>query len=442
MMIPLQSALVLQSAAPLSRAATCIAPNFTVSVQPSFAYATDFGLLQAGKAVFNVPSVFRPSSLIGGSDTAGEVEGESRDSRTGAPSGADRTLLILGDEKDWDSYNKFRKQLFNCDPVKLAYASATYEQFEAGELPPIVTASIIIYLFFPHAYWDKHIENGTYEGIYGNEQFYTKFRALWDKINARLSHQYSDRTLYYVNHPLRISVDRDKELTKAILTEAGIDVPAPFFTRDPDEIIDLVEGQGKKLYLKVRYGSMGKGITYMEKGRWRTNFRFVDGRIVSRHSDQGWTFIDVTGNNDFVKDLLTKDIVVEEAVVSPVVDGKKFDLRFYVSLGEVLYIYARTNDVNAVTTNISQGGKGRDPSFLSFIPPEMLRKMETIAVRATEEMGLGFAGIDIMLNENMDRAYVVELNAFPGFPPMRKYPRFNLSEKIIKSIENHRFQGE
>jgi glutathione synthase/RimK-type ligase-like ATP-grasp enzyme len=398
--------------------------------------------LQAGRAVFNMPSIFRPPDFIGGLGTADGVKGESGDRPLNGPSSADRTLLVLGDEKDWDSYNKFRSQLFNCDPLKLASAAATYEQFEAGELPPIMTASIIIYLFFPHAYWDKHIENDTYEGIYGNAEFYIKFRALWDKINARLSYQFKDKLLYYVNHPLRISVDRDKELTKAVLKEAGIDVPASVFTRNLDEIIDLVERQGEKLYLKVRYGSMGKGITYMERGRWLTNFRFIDGKIVSRHSDSGWTFIDVTGRTDFIKELLTKDIVVEEAVVSPIVDGRKFDLRFYVCLGKVLYIYARTNDAGAVTTNISQGGIGKDPSFLNFIPAEMLAKMETIAVMAAEKMGLGFAGVDIMLSENMDRAYVIELNAFPGFPPMQKYPRFNLSEKIINRIQNHRFEGE
>lgn len=411
-------------------------PNFAAPIRPVFSYSPNLGLLHTANAVFNVPSVFRPPELLGGCQAAGGVEGEGPCGLAGVRRGADTTLLVMGDEKDWDSFNKFRKELSRGDPKGFVSVGATYGQFEEGSLPPIDTSSILIFLFFPHVYWDKHIENGTYEGVYGNEEFYTKFRTLWDKINARLSHRYKDKVLYYMNHPLRISVDRDKELTKTVLSGAGIDVPAPIFTRDAGEIMELVEGQGKRLYLKVRYGSMGKGITYMEKGRWQTNFRFVDGKIVSRHSDHGWTFIDVTGNTAFLEELLTKDIVIEEAIIGPVVNGEKFDLRFYVCLGEVLYIYARTNSVDAVTTNISQGGKGRDPGFLNVIPPAILRNMEAMAVKATEKIGLGFAGVDIILNEDMQRAYVVELNAFPGFPPMQNYPRFNLSEKIIKRIEN------
>ncbi|MFH1829905.1 MAG: YheC/YheD family protein [Pseudomonadota bacterium] len=401
-----------------------------------------YDLIGSANALPKSSTLFLPN--VPGSENCpvNDAPGSVGKRHSSSPPRADRTLLILGDEKDWDSFKKFRRQLFRCNPNKLAAVSATYDQLESGELPMIETGSIIIYPFFPHAYWDKHIENGTYEGVYGNVEFYNKFRALWDKIKARLYEFYSDKRLYFINHPLRISVDRDKELTKTMLAGAGIDVAAPIFTRRLEDILDLVEGAGEKLYLKVRYGSMGKGITYMERGRWLTNFRFEEGRIVSMRSDHGWTFIDITGNVDFLRELLTKDIVVEKALGCPIIDGQKFDLRFYVCLGSVLYIYARTNAEDAVTTNISQGGKGRDPRFLKHIPRNIVKKAMRVAVKATEMIGLEFAGVDIMIDEEMKSVYVIELNAFPGFPPMQTYPTFNLSRRIIKRIENHQFQGE
>jgi hypothetical protein len=45
---------------------------------------------------------------------------------------------------------------------------------------------------------------------------------------------------------------------------------------------------------------MGKGITYLSPLNWQTNFIFKDNRIISRRSDYGWRFRDITGNNAFL----------------------------------------------------------------------------------------------------------------------------------------------
>lgn len=350
----------------------------------------------------------------------------------------DRTLLILGDKGDHDSYNKFRRQLRRHCSNKLDTVIATYGQLESNRLPAIKNNAIIIYLFFPFEYWDKNIEHETYKGLYGNVEFYNKFMSLWTSINNRLNTIYSGKKLHFINHPLRISADRDKELTKTILFDAGIEIPAQIFTRSYRELLSLVNKEGKKLFLKVRYGSMGKGITYMEKGNWKTNFRFKRGRLISMHSDRDWTFIDITDNTDFLRELLTKDIIIEEALDCPMVDGLKFDLRFYTCFDDVLYIYPRTNESGAITTNISQGGRGRSSRFLKKIPSQIIRKAERAAVKVTKIMGLEFAGVDIMISKDLKHAYVIELNAFPGFP---KVERFNLSKRIINSIEKHDFNS-
>ena len=347
----------------------------------------------------------------------------------------DISVLVLGDESDWDSYQKFCRQLQK-HSGKLNWVTATYGLLEKNKLPLIESDIIIIYLFFPFAYWDKHIENEGYKGVYGNVEFYDKFRVFWSDIHRTLEKVYQDKKIYFINHPLKVAIDRDKEVTKTILSENGVNVPISYYTRDYRDILRLINRESKKLFLKVRYGSMGKGITYLEKGSWRTNFRFewfwkTGGKIISPHSDYGWTFIDVTNNVKFLKEILTKDIVVEEAIDSYKLDGFIFDLRLYILYDQVLYVYPRVNEKDAVITNISQGGRAGASSLLKKLPEHIIDRAVRSAVKTIKIVGVDFAGVDVMICKDL-KVYVVELNAFPGFP---KVGRFNLSKRIIQQIE-------
>ena len=234
---------------------------------------------------------------------------------------------------------------------------------------------------------------------------------------------------------MKIAIDRDKELTKTILSENKINIPTPYYTRKYKDILKLVDQENKKLFLKVRYGSIGKGMTYMETENWKTNFRFEGGRIISTRSDHGWTFIDITDNVEFLKELLTKDIVIEEAIDAYKLDDIIFDLRLYVFYDEVLYILPRTNEKGAITANISQGGQGRSSRFLKKLPKNIINKAIKDGIRTVEAMDVNFAGVDVMISTDF-KVYVIELNTFPGFP---KVSRFNLSKRIIQRIEGKKW---
>ena len=347
----------------------------------------------------------------------------------------DTTVLVLGDSSDWDSYDKFCDQVQKHRSNKFEWIIATYDQLEQNRLPSIESDSILIYLFFPFKYWDDNIEYEDYDGLYGNVEFYNKFRSFWSEIHRTLKDFYNEKGIRYVNHPLKIAIDRDKEFTKEILNKGGVKVPRSFYSRDHKDILRLVNEEDRKLFLKVRYGSMGKGITYMEKGNWKTNFRFGRGGIISPHTDYGWSFIDITENIDFLKELLTWDIIIEEAIGSYRIDDQKFDLRLYTLFDDVLYIYPRTNDKTAITTNISQGAKGRTSRFLKKIPSKALDKALRSAVKTIKAVDVNFAGVDLIVSEDLN-VYIIELNAFPGFP---KVERFNLSKRIINRIEQRRW---
>ena len=346
------------------------------------------------------------------------------------------TVLVLGDDSDWESYNLFCKQLQKYRSKKnMNWVTATYDILEKNELPLIESDTIIIYLFFPFTYWDKHIEKEGYKGVYGNVEFYNKFRSFWSEIHRTLKKVYRGKKIRFINHPLKIAIDRDKELTKTILSENWINTPIPYYTRDYKDILKLVNMENKKLFLKVRYGSMGKGITYMEKGNWKTNFRLEDDRIISPRSDYGWTFIDITDNVKFLKEILTKDIVIEEAVDSYKLDDIIFDLRLYVFYDEVLYTFPRTNKKSAIIANISQGGKERTTRFLKKFPKNIINKAIKDGIRTVEAMDINFAGVDVMISKEF-KIYVIELNTFPGFPIES---RFNLSRRIIQRIEDRKW---
>jgi len=347
----------------------------------------------------------------------------------------DTTVLVLGDSSDWDSYNKFCEQVQKHRFNNFKWIIATYDQLEQNRLPPIESDSILIYLFFPFKYWDDNIEHEDYDCLYGNVEFYNKFRSFWSEIHRTLKDFYNEKDIRYVNHPLKIAIDRDKEFTKEILNKVGVKVPRSFYSRDHKDILRLVNNEDKKLFLKVRYGSMGKGITYMEKGNWKTNFRFGRRGIINRHSDYGWSFTDITENIDFLKELLTNDIIIEEAIDSYPIDDLKFDLRLYTLYDEVLYIYPRTNHKAAITMNISQGAKGRTSRFLRKIPSKTLDKAIRSAINTIKAVDVNFAGVDLMIGEDLN-VYIIELNAFPGFP---KAKRFNLSKRIINRIEERRW---
>lgn len=337
----------------------------------------------------------------------------------------DSTILAIGDKKDWESFRKFTRSGKNFQNFK----TLSYTNILSKKLPKIKTNNIIIYFFFPFEYWDTCIEPKHYHGVYGSRKFYTRFVKLCKRIQKNTESRYKDKNLHYIIHPSMMHLDRDKEVTKEILKRYKVNIPKTIKSRNIAKIKQL--SKRKNLFIKVRYGAMGKGITYLSKDSCRTNFRFKNNRIKSRKSDYGWSFIDIPDNN-FLKQLLKQDITIEEEIPPYLIKNRKFDLRMYVSFGKVIYMYPRSNKDISVTTNISQGGKGETQNFLKKIPKSLLSKAKTNAINSAEALKAKFAGIDIMFDGKTKKPIVIEVNVFPGFPGSK---RFNLSKRVLSDIK-------
>ncbi len=341
-----------------------------------------------------------------------------------------KTLLVIGDWKDFDTFKKIYRSRYFFNNSKISFKSIDYFSLLKKQLPKIKTKDIIIFFCFPFNYWDKYIEPKNYKGVYGNKTFYTKFIKFWKKVEKIINDSYKGKKINYINNPKNLATDRDKEKTKELVRKAKVLVPKTYKTRNITTILKELN-KGKKLFLKVRFGSMGKGITFLEKGRWRTNFRFRNSKIISKKSDYGWSFVDITDKKEYLKAILKEDIIIEDAIDPLLIKGRKFDLRLYIYKNKVLYTYGRTNEKDAVTTNISQGAIGEKLSFEKTLPKKQLEFTKKQAIKAIKALGLNFGGVDMMLCSDKKTAKFIEINAFPGFPRAR---RFNLSKFLIKEL--------
>jgi hypothetical protein len=220
---------------------------------------------------------------------------------------------------------------------------------------------------------------------------------------------------------------RDKLLVKEIISNSDVPTPGLLEYRTVEQIYQCLNNS-ESLFIKPRFGSMGKGMTFLSKACWQTNFTFRNNRILSRKSDYGWRFKDITGNEAFLKQLLKHDVYIEQAVDSLIIDNNKVDLRIYVFFNKVIYIYPRTNDCDKITTNISQGGKGHSLRYLKKIPRHLISSAKNAALNTAQALGLNFACIDVIFDKNLKDVYVIDVNVFPGFP---KRKIFDLAKQLI-----------
>lgn len=347
-----------------------------------------------------------------------------------------KDIFVIGDEraKTYDrdiTFSEFSKFL--------GVKSMTYQEIQHS--PFKIASGVPVLLCFPYELWDQMVEKK--DELYGVAKFGNAIRIMTEYLTDILEAKFP--YAQYVNHPRSIILERDKLEAKKVLQSNNINV-VKNIDKSIESILNEVE-LGESVYIKVRYGSMGKGITYVSPYKWTTNFKY-DGKIISNHAnDKDWKEIDITGDTEFLKKMLSEDILVERAVKNELTNGFKFDMRGRALFGkaEPRFAYGRASKDHSIT-NISQGAKRISLQELaSYIPFKSREEALSIIGESAKCLGLNYAGGDILFEGKTFKPVFLEINSFPGyhmaetlFPALYNEIRRNmLNENIMIHYERY-----
>jgi len=348
-----------------------------------------------------------------------------------------KTFLIIGDRRKKGraldpSFNAFVKIIEKSKNKNVEARILSYQDVFEGNLPEVTGAAVSILLFFPYKYWDKNIE--VYRGetkVYGDNSFGREFGRYFKKLERIIKKKYGGKKIEYVNPPNKSVLDRDKEKTKKFFRRHKIPTPKSFKIKSLKDLHKLID-RGISLYIKPRFGAMGKGITYVSNGLMMTNFLFQKGEIVSHSYDYHWRFHEVKNRDKdkFLKILLSRGFIFEEAIDPPIHKGKRSDFRVYCIYGKVSYYYVRSTPAVSLVTNWSQGGKVEQKRKLTkYISTAKLNRVKSLARKVAKELKLNYTGVDIIFSKDYKKIYALEAHSFPGHER-----GFNLMDELAKKI--------
>jgi glutathione synthase/RimK-type ligase-like ATP-grasp enzyme len=334
-----------------------------------------------------------------------------------------KTLIVIGDpmmsSKSLElSLDRFMgcRQLLSKRGIRLIFI--TYEDASCRRLPAVTTKKIDVLLFFPYNHWNNNIERyGRDNRIYGDTGFGSDFKDYFKVIARIIRSGYSGKSLSFVNSPEACINDRDKLKTSVILSRAGIKSPEIFKVRDSAGFRKLLCMKGP-LYIKPRFGAMGKGITYASQSGVYTNFHLKSNRIAHRMYDYNWRPVRVPDRHcdNFIETLISRGFIFQKAIEPLVFKARKFDIRVYVVFKKTPYLYAKSAPEKSFITNWSQGGRIEKKAFLNRALSEAeAGKVKSISIKAAKAIGLSFAGIDIIIDRHTRMINVLEIQSFPGY---------------------------
>lgn len=186
---------------------------------------------------------------------------------------------------------------------------------------------------------------------------------------------------------------RDKLVTTYLLAEASIPVPDTVVVNDPYEAYEIVKSWGR-VVMKPLQGSMGYGANMVDD----PDTAFVVAKV--------WTS-------------LSMPVYIQRFMR----DAPR-DIRAFVVDGELLGAVYRYAPEGGWKTNVSQGGKA--------VKAEIGAEVGELAVKATEALGLVYAGVDI--GEVNDTYVVYEVNSVPSWAGFEAATGISPADKIVEAL--------
>ena len=195
---------------------------------------------------------------------------------------------------------------------------------------------------------------------------------------------------------IAISRSRDKLRSLQLLSKAGVGIPRTIFSRETDEIDDILDRIDLPVIIKLASGTQGNGVV------------LADTRKVAKSVIQAFYVNDTS--------FLIQEFIKESAGT---------DIRAFVVGNQVVASMQRQSLDDDFRSNIHQGGTG---THIKLTDEE-----KKTALRAAKAMGLPICGVDLMRSSR--GPMVLEVNSSPGLEGIESVTGRNVAGKIIEYIE-------
>ncbi len=186
----------------------------------------------------------------------------------------------------------------------------------------------------------------------------------------------------------------DKSMTTFLLARAGVPTPPTWTIESPEAARALVEREASRgpLVLKPLFGAQGKGLRLIHRSEDLPGPEKVAGVYYLQQFQSN-------GTENFT------------------------DYRLFVLRGRLIAAMMR----RAATwiTNVKQGGEP------SAVAPD--RKMERLAIAATEAVGAEIAGVDMLVTARGGPT-VLEVNSMPAWSGLQKVNECNIAAEIASAL--------
>ena len=189
---------------------------------------------------------------------------------------------------------------------------------------------------------------------------------------------------------------RDKLRAHQLLAAQGIGLPATVFGDNPDDTGDLLALLGPPPHVvKLSEGTQGAGVMLTEK---------------------------LSASRGAIETLrgLYANFIVQEFIA----EAKGADLRCFVVGTEVVAAMRRQAPAGDFRANLHRGGVAE--------AVEVTAAQADVAVRAAQGLGLGVAGVDLVLSTR--GPLVLEVNASPGLEGIERSSGVDVAGRIIEFV--------
>ncbi|MEM2075417.1 MAG: RimK family alpha-L-glutamate ligase [Zestosphaera sp.] len=221
----------------------------------------------------------------------------------------------------------------------------------------------------------------------------TSMEALLKRVNTL--RQLEMRGVTLMNSAQGFMNARDKYRATQLLANAGLRVPETKLTEDVYVLSETVRNWGRAVF-KPLIGSMGYGSLLVTD----PDVAFIIGKTWLSHS--------------------------QPVLLQRYMRSKDRDIRVFVVGGEVLGAIYRYKPEDTWKTNVAQGAKVEG----AVVDVEL----KELSIKATEALGLDYAGVDV--GETEEGYVIYEVNAMPNWQGFYAGTGISPAPKIVECLFN------